>query len=232
MDNQILSGDDALLKTHLSDLRRSRIAPKRHRSIGQIVSEQRGGNTRHRISFGLIEGRRIQVSRLNGGRCFQSRSDAEAALEQIRGLIRATGLTPRQAIERVVGRQIWSKPTFVERDWHRRYQKEMLRGAKTRAKARGLEFSITIEDIPIPARCPVFDIELRPTIRTGSRAKGRHAPSLDRIDPRRGYVPGNVIVISWRANHLKSNATADELRKLVEWLAYLNANHTPRPPAR
>lgn len=42
--------------------------------------------------------------------------------------------------------------------------------------------------------------------------------SLDRIVPSLGYVPGNVAVISHRANRIKSDATADELRAVADWL--------------
>lgn len=34
--------------------------------------------------------------------------------------------------------------------------------------------------------------------------------SLDRIDPRKGYVKGNVWIISYRANLIKNDGTAEE----------------------
>ena len=76
----------------------------------------------------------------------------------------------------------------------------MLRTARWNAKRRGLEFAITLADIDIPVVCPVLKI---PIIFDGERD---NMPSLDRIDGRFGYVKGNVIVISWCANWLKSNA--------------------------
>jgi hypothetical protein len=48
-----------------------------------------------------------------------------------------------------------------------------------------------------------------------------NSPSLDRIDNTKGYVPGNVWVISWRANDLKRNATLEELKLLVAALEEL-----------
>jgi hypothetical protein len=42
-----------------------------------------------------------------------------------------------------------------------------------------------------------------------------NSPSLDRIDTSKGYVKGNVWVISWRANKLKSDATLAELESIV-----------------
>lgn len=45
-----------------------------------------------------------------------------------------------------------------------------------------------------------------------------HRPSLDRTDNRKGYVRGNVRVISFRANQIKNDASADELRALAEYV--------------
>jgi len=47
-------------------------------------------------------------------------------------------------------------------------------------------------------------------------------PSPDRIDPDRGYIKGNVIIVSWRANWLKSNATLDELQRMAEFYTALD----------
>lgn len=88
----------------------------------------------------------------------------------------------------------------------------MYNSAKYRAKIKGWDFDITEEDIVIPERCPVFGVAL-------DRNKGPWSPSLDRIDSSRGYVKGNVQVISTRANLLKNNATADELRMLADWMS-------------
>jgi hypothetical protein len=43
------------------------------------------------------------------------------------------------------------------------------------------------------------------------------SPSLDRIDPSRGYIPGNVQVISNRANLLKRDGTLREIVLLGRW---------------
>ncbi len=89
--------------------------------------------------------------------------------------------------------------------------------AKQRAGKKGHEFSVSISDIPaIPEVCPVFPW-IKLVLPTG---KGRgfrpDAPSIDRKDSSKGYVPGNIRIISWRANGLKSNATERELEALVE----------------
>src|SRR5690606_2185566 len=89
----------------------------------------------------------------------------------------------------------------------------LITNARWRAKKYGLKFTLSKHDLePVPLVCPVLGIPLE---------AGGHAdtsPSLDRIDPTLGYVQGNVAVISWRANRLKSDATVDELTKIVEYM--------------
>lgn len=89
---------------------------------------------------------------------------------------------------------------------------ELLCRAKRRAKSKGWEFNLNIEDIHIPVECPVLRIPLVVGVGKSSYA----SPSLDRIDNRKGYVKGNVRVISHRANTLKSNGSLAELRAVYE----------------
>lgn len=92
----------------------------------------------------------------------------------------------------------------------------LLNRAKARAKQKGISFDIGLEDIQIPTVCPVLGIPLKLGVRKGSPPEDWYAiPTLDRIDNDRGYVKGNVRVISWRANTLKRNATPEELRRLA-----------------
>jgi hypothetical protein len=89
----------------------------------------------------------------------------------------------------------------------------LIRCAKYRAKKSGLEFSITANDITIPTCCPVLGIELKMSERGAGRQNT--APSLDRIDNTKGYIPGNVEVVSWRANALKRDSTPEEMIALA-----------------
>lgn len=88
--------------------------------------------------------------------------------------------------------------------------------ANSRARAKGLEGTITAADLAWPKRCPVLGIELDYTPRGHGRNFNNPAnPSLDRWDLTKGYVPGNVFVISYRANTIKNNATWQELHAVM-----------------
>jgi len=85
----------------------------------------------------------------------------------------------------------------------------LLWAAKKRAKNNNLPFDITRDDIVIPELCPYLNIPL-----VHSRPRGsprRDIASIDRIIPEKGYVKGNIEVISWLANTMKNNATPELL---------------------
>ena len=86
-------------------------------------------------------------------------------------------------------------------------RRELWRRARQRAVEKGLPFDITIDDIIIPAMCPVLNI---PIIQ-GTGKIHDNSPNLDRIVPELGYVKGNIHVISFRANRIKTNANPNEL---------------------
>ena len=90
----------------------------------------------------------------------------------------------------------------------------LLAYAKARAKRLNVPFALQESDIVIPTNCPILGLKLEPGP-LGSQWPA--SPTLDRVIPELGYVPSNVAVISWRANQLKSDATIDELRQIVEW---------------
>ena len=99
---------------------------------------------------------------------------------------------------------------------------ELIGGAKRRAKRYGLPFDVTLADITVPDVCPVLGIALA----VNDGRCGPNSPTLDRIVPALGYVKGNVIVISHRANTMKSDATLDELRLLLAYLERAYAERT------
>lgn len=89
--------------------------------------------------------------------------------------------------------------------------------AKSRAKAKGLDFTISIEDIIVPEKCPVLGIRLKSGAGNGTQsvAELETSPTLDRVDNSKGYTPDNICVISLRANNLKRDASLYELRCLA-----------------
>ena len=102
---------------------------------------------------------------------------------------------------------------------HRKHPVNRLFGsAKRRSKKSGHEFSLLKSDIEIPAFCPVLGIPLN----IPDDGRGDSSPTVDRIDNNKGYTPENIIVVSWRANNIKSNATVEELGKIYNF--YKNFN--------
>ena len=83
------------------------------------------------------------------------------------------------------------------------------------AKYNAWEFTITEDDLDWPTHCPIL-----PWIELHFPGRYRNDPagaSLDRIDHQKGYVPGNVRVISLRANLLRKDITPEELRALADF---------------
>lgn len=101
------------------------------------------------------------------------------------------------------------------RAWHKdNPERSLFITARSRAKQQDIPFEIEIEDITIPEICPVFGIPLR--ISQGKRTD--NSPSLDKRVIEKGYVRGNIAIISWRANRLKCDANLEELKQLVAYM--------------
>jgi hypothetical protein len=95
----------------------------------------------------------------------------------------------------------------------------MVSGARKRAKAKHLDFNIDNEYVRslIVTHCPVLKIPLEwSTLRENGSSPLANSPSLDRIDPLKGYVKGNVWIISNKANMIKNNATHEELKLVTK----------------
>jgi len=87
--------------------------------------------------------------------------------------------------------------------------------AKQRARKRGLDFTISIDDIVIPAVCPILLITL-------ANVEGKctsNSPSIDRLDNAKGYTKENIRVISWLANTRKSNLSRDDIERLWRYVS-------------
>lgn len=99
---------------------------------------------------------------------------------------------------------------------------------RNRAKKQDIPFTIEMSDIVLPISCPVLGITLVPTLGNGkgSGLSKETAPSVDRIDNDKGYIPGNVVVVSWRANRIKSDATPAELERIAQFYGRLESNQS------
>lgn len=87
-----------------------------------------------------------------------------------------------------------------------KFKRKVFLNIKRRAKLLNIEFSITENDIIVPKICPYLGIELT---YDGDR---NTSPSVDKIDNSKGYVKGNIQVISTLANMMKRDASIQLLK--------------------
>ena len=90
----------------------------------------------------------------------------------------------------------------------------LLNQARYRAKKKGEEFTVVEDDLEVPTECPVFGIPLFFT--RGGRTKNSF--SLDRIDNSKGYVKGDVRIISFWANQMKGDMTLEQVESLYKYM--------------
>jgi hypothetical protein len=94
---------------------------------------------------------------------------------------------------------------------------------KKRSKKQKLEFTLT-KDILMGktvAVCPILKCKL--DYSGGPNVAIR--ASVDRINPKKGYTPDNIQIISFRANSIKSDATLKELKSVVKYMSRLGAKY-------
>jgi hypothetical protein len=113
-----------------------------------------------------------------------------------------------------------AKRNAQARAWRRRNPKWYLRwSAMRRAKRQGIEFDLTLEDIPdIPEICSLALIPIFIKEYDGNQGPCDNSPTLDRIDPAKGYVRDNIAVISHRANRWKGEMTYEEILRVAEYM--------------
>lgn len=102
------------------------------------------------------------------------------------------------------------------------YERVLYNQAKRSSKPRGLSFSLGIEDILIPTLCPYLEIPL-----TKTQGKGIiwSNASIDRIDNTKGYIKGNIQIISRLANSMKQQASKEELIVFAKNILRLHDNN-------
>lgn len=82
-----------------------------------------------------------------------------------------------------------------------------------------------LETLVIPDVCPMLGLVLDyegGSLGTPGWGRPEHAPSLDQIQPSKGYFLENIQILSWRANRIKNDGTPDELLKIGTYMKNLN----------
>lgn len=109
------------------------------------------------------------------------------------------------------------KDNIENHDWKLEHA---LKASKARASKKGLENTLTFEQIkelyPIDNKCPILGVELKWGFPKDT------SPSLDRIDTSKGYTFENCQIISNRANRIKSDSTIEELQAILNYLKETN----------
>ncbi len=126
-------------------------------------------------------------------------------------------LRPHEDPAKLALRRLRDLTRYYEQDPKLRWARAAFNQARVRALAATVAFSITLQDVLAAAgdRCPALDIPL-------SYARGRgvmraDSATVDRLIPAVGYVPGNIAVISARANSCKGHCSPEEIAMVSRW---------------
>lgn len=95
-----------------------------------------------------------------------------------------------------------------------------MRSASKRRNNRDNNYNLTVDFLVsiAPKFCPV----MKTKIKYGGGKISNNSASIDRINPLKGYVKGNVQIISNLANMMKNCANKKELKLFANWV---NCNH-------
>jgi hypothetical protein len=90
---------------------------------------------------------------------------------------------------------------------------------KSRATRMGTEFNLDWQDIDIPILCPALGIPIMAGTNEGMKTgPSPYSPSVDRIDNTKGYIKGNIQVLSHKANTMKNSASPQQLIRFAYWI--------------
>ena len=113
-------------------------------------------------------------------------------------------------------RRVYDKKYTLENP-KKTWAKHARKDARKRALKKKVPFEITVAYIVsiMTDSCPVFGTEFK---WIGNGSIQPTSANLDRIDPSKGYVEGNIVVISSKANSIKSAYKSADLYKVADWL--------------
>jgi len=95
-----------------------------------------------------------------------------------------------------------------------RAKREKFRRRAYKVRVRGTVWSLKFYDVAWSLQCPVLGIDLD----YYSDKQSDNSPMLTMLDPAKGYIKDNVIVISWRAHRLTADGTSLEHRQIATFL--------------
>jgi len=91
------------------------------------------------------------------------------------------------------------------------------KSSKRRAKIKNLSFNLTsnyLESIfPKNSICPILGYKMK----VANINLGKLSPTLDRINPKLGYVKGNVEFVTNIANLMMTSANGKDIKRFVKW---------------
>lgn len=114
-----------------------------------------------------------------------------------------------------VRKKMGLKTNFIERRYLNKTDRRkgrIIGNIKHSAKKRELEFNLDYTDLELPKYCPILGIKLQ----YGYNPNNLYNASVDRIDNSKGYVKGNIIVVSRLANVMKNSANLNELQLFID----------------
>ena len=167
----------------------------------------------------LSDAKEANLKRYDGGRPCKKHGPGEryvssaACVQCVADRRIARRATEDRDHRRQLERARYQRPKSVEQ-WLPR----TLQGAKRRAREQSCAFSLTLPYLISiwTATCPIFGVEMT------FDNRGKHNPdnqaTLDKIDPAKGYIEGNVMFISNLANRIKDKANSTQIRRVADWL--------------
>ena len=116
---------------------------------------------------------------------------------------------------------------WQDKEWRRSAVYEAMR-QKFRSKKHNnndkYEWNLNFGDLTFPTHCPILGIELDYFCEDKYKD---NSPSFDRVDSSKGYITGNVMIVSWRANRIKNNGTAEEHQKIADFMRSYSSQQQP-----
>lgn len=148
--------------------------------------------------------------------------DNKVSRQRIQQIAKKTGIhsvsVRRDLREEQLNQKMFAKwgPNWQNREWRKSDIYAAMREKFRNKKKNTYEHEFTIEfgDLEFPTHCPILGLKLDYFAET----RQENSPSFDRIDPSKGYIKGNVAIVSWRANRIKNDGTAEEHYKIAEFI--------------